>query len=155
MIWTFSAAGPDLEFRAGQLAARGPFVPIVNTGPGRRFQTSGLIDTGAAFCAITPKLAKRLALKIVDRKRISGVAPSGTGSQAAGEADVGSGMVGLRNPPHDIPLQLIAADFSLDAPSMGLLLARSFLQNCDPFHEGSRGRFTLTYASGAPHGLGD
>ncbi|MFN3314318.1 MAG: retropepsin-like aspartic protease [Hyphomonas sp.] len=155
MRWTFREEGPDLEFRAGQLAAKGPIVPIVITGPGGRFRTSGLIDTGATFCAIKPKLAKRLALKIVDRKRISGVAPSGTGSQADGEADVAFGMVGLQDPPHDLPLQLIVADFLLDAPSMSLLLGRSFLQNFDLFYEGSCGRFTLTRASGALHGLDD
>lgn len=155
MKWVFSENGPDLEYRAGQLSARGPRVPVVVTGREGRFQTSALIDTGASFCAIKPKLAKRLALKVVDRKRISGVAPSGTGSYADGEADVAFGIVGLENPPHELPMQLIVADFLRDDPSLGLLLGRTFLQHFDLHYEGSCGRFTLIRASGALHGLDD
>jgi hypothetical protein len=155
MKWTFSEDGPDLEYRAAQLTARGPVIPVIVTGRAERVRTSALIDTGASFCAIKPKLANRLSLKIVDRKRISGVAPSGTGNHADGESDVAFGIVGMDSPPHELPIQLILADFLKDDPSLSLLLGRTFLQRFDLFYEGSCGRFSLVRTSGALHGLDD
>ncbi len=155
MKWQFSEDGPDLESRANQLTAHGPIVQVIVTGPGARIQTRALIDTGASFCAINPKQATKLNLKIVDRKRISGVAPTGAGNFANGEADVAFGMVGLNNPPHELPTQLIVADFLQDDPTLTLLLGRTFLQHFDFFYEGSCGRFSLTRSSGSLHGLDD
>lgn len=155
MKWSFTEEGPDFETRAGQLTAKGPIIPLILTGRGERIQTRGLIDTGASFCAIKPKLSHRLNLKVVDRKRISGVSPSGTGNHVDGDADVAFGFVGLDSPTHELPLQLVVADFLRDDPTMGLLLGRTFLQHFDLVYEGSCGRFSLTRASGSLHGLDD
>lgn len=142
MIWSLSKEGPDFPTRAAQLVREGPTLPILIGGHREQIRTVGLIDTGASFCAVKPKLATRLGLKVVDRRRVSGVSPQGV--SAEGFADVVFGFLGLESPPHSLPLQLVVVDFSRDHNELGLLLGRPFLQFFEFLYEGDCGRFKLT-----------
>ena len=143
MEWPFNRPGPDFETRSLDLVQHGPVVPVVVTGRQEHRNTSGLIDTGASFCAIKPKLASRLNLPIIDKKRISGVSTHGT--FASGDADVMMVMIGFE-PEYSLPLQVVSADFLRDEADVNLLLGRPFLQHFDLFYEGACGRFKLTWA---------
>lgn len=142
MEWAFDKHGPDFEARSDELVRTGPIVPILITGRTEQIQTQGLIDTGASFCAIKPRLARKLNLIVIDQKRISGV--SASGFAASGDADVMMAMVGF-DENYVIPVQVVAADFLRDDPSVSLLLGRPFLQHFDLHYEGACGRFKLSW----------
>ncbi|MGA1343978.1 MAG: aspartyl protease family protein [Hyphomonas sp.] len=96
-----------------------------------------MIDTGASFCAIKPKLGRRLRLNRVDRAMVSGVSAQGTSSE--GFAGSVSGFLALENPSHALRLQLVAVDFSRDHNELGLLLGRPALQTSEPLNDGDCG----------------
>lgn len=143
MEWSFERAGSDFVAKAGDLVRNGPVVPVQIEGSAEHRRTSGLIDTGAAYCAIKPRLARKLGLVVIDRRRISGV--SATGAAASGDADVMIARIGF-DANFTVQVQVVAADFMQDDPDITLLLGRPFLQHYDMFYEGACGRFKLSWA---------
>ncbi len=143
MEWSFNSTGPDYEVRSENLVQRGPIVPVLITGKAEQRQTQGLIDTGASFCAIKPRLAQKLNLVVIDRKVISGVSASGV--PTSGGADVMMAMLGL-DQNYCIPVQLVQAGFLQDDPDIGLLLGRPFLRHFELHYEGAFGRFKLGWS---------
>lgn len=142
MEWSFRSEGEVSDQRARDLITRGPLLSIIVKSDTTKMKTMALIDTGASICVIKPKLAKKLSLQITNETKVSGVSPHG--QLAHGQAKIGLGILQLENPVYEFPAELVIADFSINDPSLGILLGRPFLKHFDLLYEGSHGRYRLT-----------